>query len=133
MQSRFLGKRVEILERTVGELNELPTKVEALTVQVSQLRTEMRSEFSAVRSEAAAFREETRKGDEDTRTFARVLHEDTISRIAILAEGNDEQFRVVHENAGTLRAEMNARFDEVTAHLVALGRQLTHRPRKKSR
>ena len=40
----------------------------------------MRDEFSAVR-------EEIRLGDEDTRRYMRVLHEEVISRIATIQEG----------------------------------------------
>jgi hypothetical protein len=39
----------------------MPARVDALTLQVSQLRDEMRSEFSAVRGEIQAGDEETRR------------------------------------------------------------------------
>jgi hypothetical protein len=63
----------------VTRLEELPGRIDDLTVQVSQLRTEMRDEFSAVRTEMA----------EQGRTLGmqmRVLHEDVIGRLATLQE-----------------------------------------------
>jgi hypothetical protein len=55
--------------------------MDALESQIVRLRGEMRGEFSAVRSEI-------RSGDEETRTQMRVLHEDLVSRIAMLGEGH---------------------------------------------
>ncbi len=60
------------------KLEELPARMDDLTLQVSQLRTEMRAEFSAMRAEIA----EMATGSE-----MRALHEDVISRIALLQEG----------------------------------------------
>jgi predicted phage gp36 major capsid-like protein len=76
-------------------LEELPARVDALTLQVSQLRDEMRAEFSAVRTEIRAgdentcrtLREEIRAGDERVMEQARVLHEDVVSRLALIQEG----------------------------------------------
>jgi hypothetical protein len=87
MQPRDLAERVEILERTVEGLSDLPGRMakvegrlETVEVQIVQLRTEMRSEFSAIRAEI-------RQGDEQTRTFMRVLNEETRSDVRMLAEG----------------------------------------------
>ena len=53
----------------------------------------MRDEFSAVRNErhheSLSLREEIRLGDEETRRYMRVLHEEVISRIAMIQEGQD--------------------------------------------
>jgi hypothetical protein len=62
----------------VTNLEELPGRIDDLTLQVSQLRTEMRAEFSAVRAEIA---------ERATGSEMRALHEDVISRIALLQEG----------------------------------------------
>ena len=67
----------ERLER-VTKLEELPGRIDDLTSQVSQLRTEMSAEFSAVRAEIAV---------RATGSEMRALHEDVISRIALLREG----------------------------------------------
>ena len=90
----FVG-RVESLESRVIVLEQLPEKLDALALQISQMRNEMRGEFSALRSEIRTGDEETRRvlrdeiraGDERVMTQARVLHEDAISRIALIAEG----------------------------------------------
>ena len=110
MATQPLAARVDSLEPRVTCLEELPARVDALAVQVSQLRDEMRAEFSAVRTEIRAgdentcrtLREEIQAGDEETRRTlrdeiraggarvmeqARVLHEEVISRLALIQEG----------------------------------------------
>lgn len=121
MQPQTLDRRVERLETRVTALEQLPARMDALVVQVSQLRDEMRAEFSAIRGglhdEMRAgdeetrrtlgeeilrtLREEIRAGDEDTRrtlgeeiragderilTQARLLHEEVVSRLAVIQE-----------------------------------------------
>ena len=100
MGPQTLTNRVEILERKVDDLAKLPDRVSALELQVSQLRTEMRVEFSAVRAEMrelndglrqrCTLNEETRRElggrIDDLGTHMRVLHEEVISRIALLDE-----------------------------------------------
>jgi vacuolar-type H+-ATPase subunit I/STV1 len=87
MNEPTLNDRVQILEGTVKELAVLPTRVEALELQIVQLREEMRGEFSAARQEISVVRQEIRDGDEETRRYMRVLHEEVLARIATLAEG----------------------------------------------
>jgi hypothetical protein len=95
--------RLDDLEKRVTRLEELPACIDDLTLQVSQLRAEMRDEFSAVRSEmAAGFAAlEARLGakfearleasleakTDGLATQMRILHEDVIARIALLQEG----------------------------------------------
>ena len=124
MQPQTLDNRVERLETRVTALEQLPARMDALVVQVSQLREEMHAEFSAMRGEMRAgdeavigtlrgkirvgdeetrrtLREEIRAGDEETRralreeirtgderilTQARVLHEEVLSRLAMIQE-----------------------------------------------
>ncbi len=57
------------------QLEQLPDRIDDLTSQVSQLRTEMRAKFSAVRAELA---------ERATGVEMRVLHEDVISRLVLL-------------------------------------------------
>lgn len=94
-----LEPRVVALEQRMTTLEQMPMRVDALTLQVSQSRTEMHDEFSAVRSEMqrdfAAVRSEmqgefaaVRSEVRDVGTQMLVLHEDVISRIALLAEGS---------------------------------------------
>ncbi len=81
MAPQRLEQRVDILEKRVSELGQLPARVEELGSQIAQLRGEMHAEFSAVRREM-------RDGDEETRRLMRVLHEDVIQRFALLEEGH---------------------------------------------
>jgi len=82
--AQTLENRVEQLEARVAKLEQLPDRIDGLASQIVQLRTEMHGEFSAVRTE---IREEIRLGDEETRRYMRVLHEEVISRIATIQEG----------------------------------------------
>jgi hypothetical protein len=107
MARQPIEQRVDMLERRVEILEQLPARLTAIDAQIVLLRDEMRAEFSATRAEArasdaavvlglreeiragdervvATLREEIRTGDEETRRFMRVLHEDVISRIAAL-------------------------------------------------
>jgi predicted phage gp36 major capsid-like protein len=94
MAQKSLEERVDMLERRVEILEQLPDRVAAVEQQIVQLRDEMRAEFSATRAEARAgderviqtLREEIRAGDEETRRFMRILHEDLVARIEILGE-----------------------------------------------
>jgi hypothetical protein len=114
MPPQTLDRRVESLEKRVTVLEQLPARVDHLAVQLSQLRDEMRAEFSAVRSGITAgddrvvrsLREEIREGDErvvrslreeiravaeEIMAHARMLHEDALSRIALIGEGRPSQ------------------------------------------
>lgn len=116
MQPQTIDRRVERLEQRVTILEELPSRVDALALQVSQLREEMHAEFSAVRGEMNAgladvqgsLREEIRVGDEETRRIlreeiragdkeimaqARVLHEDVKATLALIEEGRSSSRR----------------------------------------
>jgi hypothetical protein len=80
------------------------------------MREEIRGEFSALRTEIRAADEETRRvlrdeiragdeetrrvlrdeirvGDEESRRHARMLHEDTLSRISLMQEGRRRRRR----------------------------------------
>ena len=113
MEPQTLESRVESLEQRVTLLEQLPGRVDALTLQVSQLRDEMHAEFSAVRGEIRAGDEETRRvlreemgslevrvredmrvlsatitvGHQEIMAQARTLYEDMQRRSAILEEG----------------------------------------------
>ncbi|HET9567978.1 MAG TPA: hypothetical protein VFP16_06385 [Vicinamibacterales bacterium] len=107
MAEKSLEERVNMLERGVEILEQLPDRVTALEVQIVELRGEMRAEFSATRAEVRegderviqtlrqeihagdehvvqTLRQEIRAGDEETRRFMRILHEDLVERIEIL-------------------------------------------------
>jgi hypothetical protein len=86
MPQQTPANRIANLERKVERLEELPRRVSALELQISQFRDEVRVEFSAVRGEmrglgvqlreemrggmqslAETLRAEIREGDEETR------------------------------------------------------------------
>ena len=68
-------------------LEQLPARIDDLRSQVSQLRTKMDAEFSAVRAEIAEQGAASAARDEAIGVRMRVLHEDVISRFALLQEG----------------------------------------------
>ena len=82
MPPQPLARRVEILEEKVDALGQLPARVTRVETELAALRTELRAEFAAVRVEI-------HDGEEETRRQMRILHEDVISRIALLQEGID--------------------------------------------
>jgi hypothetical protein len=98
MRQQTLTNRVQVLERKVESLENLPERMHSLELQFMQFREEVRAEFSATRAELRAevragdeqtrtdLRAEIRAGDEETRTYMRVLHEEVLSRIALLGE-----------------------------------------------
>ena len=105
MPNPGLVPRVEILEGKVEELAGLPDRMVALELQIVQFRAEVHAEFSATReelrqefrqaiatlatkAELEQLRAEMREGDEETRRLMRVLHEEVLSRIALLGEGH---------------------------------------------
>jgi hypothetical protein len=77
MAEKSLEERVDMLERRIEILEQLPDRVTAVEVQIVQLRNEVRAEFSATRAEGRA-------GDEETRRYMRVLYEDLVERIEVL-------------------------------------------------
>ena len=99
MAQKSLERRVEMLEKRVDILEQLPERVRAVELQIVQLREDLHGEFSAL---ATGLRSEIRAGDEETRRvlreemrelFAdnqrqmRILHEDVIARIATIRQG----------------------------------------------
>lgn len=80
-------------------LEQLPARMDHLAVQISQLGDEMRAEFSAVRNDIVAgdervvtsLREEIRATAEEFIRHARMLHEEALSRIALMGEGRPSQ------------------------------------------
>ncbi len=79
-----------------GDFTQLKRDMTELRCNVSELRrdmSEVRNAFSDghggvinVREEFAAIRQEIRTGDEETRRQMRILHEEVISRLALLDE-----------------------------------------------
>lgn len=76
MPEPTLTERVENLEKKMGLLETLPERMSAA-----------RSNQGRGRSNRTELRAEVREGDEETRRYMRVLHEEVLSRIAVLQEG----------------------------------------------
>lgn len=121
MPPQTIDSRVERLEQRVTVLEELPARVDALTLQVSQLREEMHAEFSATKQE---FREALGAGlgdlhEEIQEDMQRLhgemlaLHEDANNRARILHEGVIERLDLVQVE---LRAEIRAGDEESRHH-----------------
>jgi uncharacterized small protein (DUF1192 family) len=82
------------LEERATLLEQLPARVDALGLQISKLRDEMRAEFSATRlrdeetnQRIGVLQEETNRRFEETNGRIGVLHEDIIGRLALIQEG----------------------------------------------
>ena len=86
---KSLALRVKTLEKRVKRL-EGSGRLSGLTLQIQQLRTELKAGFSAhdgrFTTLAGRFTTLEQKVD-DSRTEMRVLHEEVISRIALIGEG----------------------------------------------
>jgi len=80
MHAEFSALRVEIRGGDEETRQVLRTEIRVLD---GQLREEIRAGDEETRRQ---LREEIRGGDEETRRYMRVLHEDVISRIALLDE-----------------------------------------------
>lgn len=111
MNSSTLAGRVETLEHKVNSLEALPDRVDGLSgrvdaltdraaaveLQIVQFREDLRVESSAVRTEMRALEDRLRTaitaGLTGTNTQMRVLHEDLVSRIALLGEGGRGRMR----------------------------------------
>jgi len=95
MRPQSLDARVERLETRVTALEGLPNRIDALTLQVSQLREAMHVEFSAINSKVDGLDHRLTGQIESVREqlAARMLmlHEDLISRLALMKEGQSSR------------------------------------------
>jgi len=105
MARQTVVTRVERLEAHVTTLEELPARIDALTLPISQLREEVRAEFSATRTEIRA-------GDEETR---RVLRDEMHTEFGALRE---EIHSSNEETVRSLREEIRAGDEETRRVLV---------------
>ena len=87
MESQSVVGRIDTLEEHVTRLEELPHRIDDLTLQVLQLREEMRTEFSV----KVSARTEMRALNDVTLRQMRVLHEDVIARLGVVGEGGPER------------------------------------------
>ena len=91
MQPRSVEQRVTSLEQQMQEMGDLPGRVTKLELQILQFRQDVRDEFSATRTELradiAAAVASLREAIKETNTHMRMLHEETLTRIATVGEG----------------------------------------------
>jgi hypothetical protein len=86
VQPRSIEERLTMLERQMQEMRDLPERVTKLELQVLQLRHEMGDGFSAIRSEL-------KDGLAQLAAQMRMLHEETLARIAVMREGRRSRKR----------------------------------------
>lgn len=92
--ARFDALDAQILQLDASIAAHTSAIVDELVLTRSQLREEIRAGDAAlretlreeIRTGDAALREEIRSGDEETRIQMRILHEEVLSRIALLGE-----------------------------------------------
>jgi chromosome segregation ATPase len=107
----FRGEFASFRAETRGELTEIRSDITEIRGDITAIRgdiigirgditeirgdiigirgdiTEIRGDITGIRGEFAVVRDEIRAGDEETRRQMRILHEEVISRIALLQEG----------------------------------------------
>ena len=109
MAQKSLEERVDMLERRVEILEQLPDRVTAVEQQIVYLRDEMRAEFSATRAEARAgddsvvrtLREEIQQVTQTLRDEIRESSEQVTQMLRQEIRDGDEEtrrfMRVLHE------------------------------------
>jgi hypothetical protein len=84
-------RRAEIVEESPQADELLSSRLDALTLQIVQLREEVRVDVCETRASLNTLRDELqqeiRNGDEEIRRCIRVLHELVVARMAALREG----------------------------------------------
>jgi septation ring formation regulator EzrA len=106
MRRADLAERIDSVEHRMDSMEQrLDTSFNALSTQILQSRREnddahlaMHARFEKIETAIADsradmnaqgtdLRAEIREGDEETRRFMMILHEDTLSKIALIGEG----------------------------------------------
>ena len=86
MPPQTIEHGVEKLEEQMTTLQQLPARMDALSVQISQTREDMGARFSAAEKALIAT-------EERILTRVRMLHEDVIARLALIQEGRPHSRR----------------------------------------
>jgi hypothetical protein len=87
MPPQTIETRLEQLEQRVTILEQLPARIDDLTLQIVQLREEMLAAISASETSLeASLRKEIRAGDKEVMSHARVLYEDLKVTLALIKE-----------------------------------------------
>ena len=86
MPPQTIERRVEKLEEQVMNLQQLPARMDALSVQISQLREDLGARISAMEKTLIA-------SDDRILGQVRMLHEDVIARLVLIQEGRPRSRR----------------------------------------
>jgi Skp family chaperone for outer membrane proteins len=143
MSAETFAERIVRLEARMSDLQELPARVHDLTLQVSQLRSDLSAEFSAVRGEMRALHEDvlarldahqevlTRlDADKDeTRREMRALHEDVVGRL----DAHQEVLTRLDADKNDTRREIRVLHEEILSRIALLGEGRAKPSRKKAR
>ena len=147
MQPQTIEIRVERLETRVTALAQLPARMDAFELQLSQFRGEMLAEFSATRGETRAgdenttrtLREEIRAGDEmvirTLREEIRAGDEMVIRTLREEIRAGDEMVvetlrKEIHEVDERLSTQMRVLHEEVLSRLTLIQEAI---PRRRKR
>jgi hypothetical protein len=128
MDPQTLTNRVEILERKVEDLAELPDRMSALELQVSQLRSEMRIEFSAVRVEmrelTGGVRQEMHELNGGLRQEMHALNAGLRQEMHELNAGLRQEMHALNEET---RRDLGGRIDDLGIHMRVLHEEVISR------
>ena len=111
-----LERRVSILEEKVEHLEQLPARIDAIELQIVQLRAEMRGEFLALRQEIIGGDEETRG---EMRTGFEVVRKEFGTVRKEIVAGDDETRREMRAGFESLRKDIVAGDQETRAEMRA--------------
>ena len=90
MPPQTIERRVEKLEEQVMNLQQLPARMDALSMQISQLREDLGARISATEN---SLRAEILASDDRVLAQVRILHEDVIARLALIQESRPRSRR----------------------------------------
>ena len=121
-----LTDRIEIVEQKVHILESLPPRMEAVALQIIQLRAEMSSEFSSMRDEMrggeAQLWQEIRAADARLRQEIRAFHTGLREEMGTLETSLLEKIRAdIRDGDEQTRTYMRVLHEEVISKLAALG------------
>ena len=135
--------KVQVLEKRVTSLEELPPRMSGLELQIVQLRTEMHAEFSAVRGEIRSvdtgLREEIRSVDtglcEEIRSVETGLREEIRSVETSLHEEIRSVGTDLRQAIGEAQVQTRVLFEDFVARLAVVdeGKNVVSRRRKPKR
>jgi len=102
VQERSVIERIHGLAQKVAALEGLPAQVNAVELQILQLREEVRAEFSATRGEMQGTEEglrgEMREMGEGLRGEISTVYQELVALITHTSEETRREMRILHED-----------------------------------